>query len=244
MKYTVSILLLLLFFGCKGDPGPAGPTLSGNITGRVNLYADNGSRLLDQSGMQLSIDGSSLSCVTSPDGSWQLTGVSAGIYTLVFSKAGFMTKKVSNIQFVGGGTYFFGFISFAQIPPLSVTRLDITGPDSTHAFHLRGYVSKADSIDHYIALIYDKAPIEISSTISFLFYDVIFLSHDSTAFSFPLNVGAYAKDEYRLATGSTLYLRAYALANYADPNYNSATNKLEIYNPEIPYSNLASLIVP
>jgi len=246
MKYSfILVVPLILLLGCKGDPGPAGPILSGAITGKVYLYADNNSLIQDKSGVLVTIDGGSSSAISSSDGFWNLTSVPAGVHNMVFSKTGFMTQKVFGFQFVGGGTVFWGNMALAQIPSVSVTQLKLTGPDANHALHIQVTISSSDSIYRDVGIIFDKIPISLSSTVSFLFDDGYYIQPDSTSFSYNIQFSDYLKAEYGVATGSKLYVRAYPLprSGYYEP-YNPSSGKYEVYDLQNAFSNLDSLIVP
>jgi hypothetical protein len=245
MKYSIVLFASLSLLGCKGDPGPAGPTLSGDIVGKVNLYGENTLPLIDKSDVKVSIDENSYSTLSSSDGLWKLEGIPAGIHTLVFSKKGFYTEKNFGFQFVGGGTYYYGSQYLVQIPSVTVKQLTLTGPDSNNNIHFQVTLSSADSIYTYVGIIFDKTPISSSPTVTFLFTELLYIPADSITFSFATQFGDYVKGEYGLSTGSQLYARAYVMpnGNYYD-NYNPSTGKYELYDQEITFSNLQTITVP
>jgi hypothetical protein len=244
MKYSIILFASLSLLGCKGDPGPAAPTLSGDVIGKVYLYADNGVLLQDKGGVQVSIDQGLSSTLTSSDGSWKLVGVPAGIHTLVFSKTGFFTRKHFGFQFVGGGTYYWGSSYMAQIPSVTVKQLTVSGPDTNNYVHFQGTLASADSVHRYVGIIFDKTPISSSPTVTFVFAEQTFIPADSISFSFSGQFGDYVKETYGLSTGSQLYARAYVMPNggYYD-NYNPFTGKYELYDREITFSNLVSITI-
>jgi hypothetical protein len=247
MKYSISFLIFLVsLMGCKGDPGPAGPTPSGNIVGTLILYSDNALTLQDKSGAQVSIEGRSFSASTTADGTWTLVDVPAGVHTLVFSKTGFATQKYFNFQFVGAGTYYFPSIAYlAQIPLVTVTQIKVMRLDTTSYFTVQCKLSSSDSLPRRVGIIFDKIPIAVSPTMTFLFPSDQDIPPDSTSFSFSFRFDDYVKAEYGLSQGSKLYLRAFALPRVGSyGSYNPATSKTEIYSSGFSFTSLDSLIVP
>jgi len=116
---TSLVGLSLLGFGCKGEVGPAGPSLSGALTGKVTLYAADGSREYDDSGVSVWIEGSADTSLTDSLGRWSIGGVSTGTYSVVMRKTGYGFMKIPSVQFVGGGTYYLGEKRLAAEPPLT-----------------------------------------------------------------------------------------------------------------------------
>src|SRR2546430_1809785 len=90
--------------GCKETVVTAAP---GNIVGNVQLFDTLGQALDDQSGVTVSLPGSSLSAQSDLSGKWNIQNVPPGIYSIYFSKDNFSSWKEWNIQFVGNGTYYF-----------------------------------------------------------------------------------------------------------------------------------------
>ena len=89
MKHViVGIICSLSIWGCKGDTGPAGPALSGNIIGSVMMEDSLGGPIKDQSGVSIFLSPNVDSTTSLSDGSWQLNNVPAGIYDLTFAKHG------------------------------------------------------------------------------------------------------------------------------------------------------------
>ena len=247
MKYSIIIpILIFTLMGCKGDPGPAGPTLSGNISGSFILYDDNGSTPQDRSGVQISIEGHPFSTLTATNGSWQLEEVPAGIYTLVYSKTGYFTWKSFNFQFVGGGTYFFGNSGIAQIPLATITQFKLTGPDGFNNFHIQVNISSADTLPREIGIIFNETPIALSSTITYFYEIYAYLNPDSTSYSFDDPIFPnFIKQQHGLTTGTKVYTRAHTLPRDYFPTLNPITEYYEVYNGQNTFSsNLDSLIVP
>ena len=118
MKRTVQRLLgtpaamslVLLFFSIcssscdkfKGDTGPAGPKLTGNLTGYVTLYDDYGRKLPDNSTVTITVENSDKATTSDISGKWTITELATGSYTLTFSKTGFGVYKRIGLGFTGG----------------------------------------------------------------------------------------------------------------------------------------------
>jgi hypothetical protein len=79
--------------GCKSSSTtPAAPaTTSGALLGRVLLYSGAGSAIAVDTGVTVSVSGSSVTASTNDSGGWILPGIEAGSCTLTFTKSGFGT---------------------------------------------------------------------------------------------------------------------------------------------------------
>jgi hypothetical protein len=110
---------LICISGCSSSTGSSSPSLSGSMTGLVALYQSNGNRT-NASGVTVSIQGTSLSTTTDSTGKWTINGLSAGTYTIVFTKASYGTMEQQGVQFVGGGLALVSSIEMVQPPTFTV----------------------------------------------------------------------------------------------------------------------------
>ncbi|WP_209330789.1 carboxypeptidase-like regulatory domain-containing protein [Lunatimonas salinarum] len=95
LKILFGALIGFLAVSCDNDTDPEeGPATAADIVGSVNLY-DEGTNSLDNSGMQVSVEGSSplIAATTDANGRFVLSDVPFGTYTLVYEKEGFGTYK-------------------------------------------------------------------------------------------------------------------------------------------------------
>ena len=246
MKHSISFLLLVLsFIGCKDKSAPVNPTLPGDISGKISLYTDNGTILQDRSDVQVSIESTSLSTITSSDGSWKLSRVPIGDYTsrLVFTKAGFITVKAF-VYTTKGEPYYLGNMSMAQVPPVKVTELHVSRPDEGGNLQIQGKISSADSFHRFVGIIYALSPISISPTVGYMSEYGAYLMPDSISFSIILQYYDQYATTHGIPRGSIVYFRAYAQPrNGYLPNYNQMTGLYEIYTPGVTLSNLDSVTV-
>jgi len=129
--------LSLFLFGCKGDVGPAGPSLSGALTGNVTLYTENGSREYDHSGVSVWIEGSADTTLTDSHGRWRIGGVRTGIYTVMMRKTGYGYTKIPSAQFVGGGDLYLGVKALVADPQYTTPIISI-GYDTQARMNVSG----------------------------------------------------------------------------------------------------------
>jgi hypothetical protein len=104
-RYTF-LLLLISFLSCKNSSTDnIVPATDADITGFVLLY-DKAISLLDNSGMKVSIQGSSplISATTDANGKFVLSDVPFGTYTLVYEKTGYGTYKKPDVVHSTGGS--------------------------------------------------------------------------------------------------------------------------------------------
>jgi len=142
---------LLSMMGCKGEEGPAGPSLSGAIMGNVVLADSLGNPKSNHSGASVWIEGATDTVMTDSTGYWRLTGVRTGIYTIVMRKAGYGHMKLPSTQFVGGGNLYVGKVSLVAGPSyvlqgvgavigVATPSLTVNGSTATHSTVTRSVV--------------------------------------------------------------------------------------------------------
>lgn len=120
------ILLIPILFGCEGSTGPEGPegpALKGSIAGFVIPVSADGEFVSDKSGIAVTIEGTSQTTTTKSDGSFIFSGISSGVYTLAYAKAGFGLSKTVAYQYIGGGTSFIGTVYICEPPTFTVSDL-------------------------------------------------------------------------------------------------------------------------
>ena len=134
MKHINLLYILLLsmcsLFGCKSNSSTPSTEPTGNLSGDVILYDQNCNTLTDNSGVKVDIEGTAFSAVTNSKGSWTISGLPAGSYSIAFSKSGYDTTKFGNYHFVVGGAGYFDKINFYQVPAFSPILTSIRLADS------------------------------------------------------------------------------------------------------------------
>jgi hypothetical protein len=237
--------IILFFSGCdkfKGDAGPAGPSLSGDLIGYSYLYDLDGNRATDNSGVTVTAEGTNIVATTAADGRWVLSGLTTGTYTFAFTKAGYGTSKSVGSQFVGGGQVYYGSASLYQIPPFTVTGLSAT--TST------GYINITGTLSGTLPTWYrpHRLFIGTSSTVSsdpknyvFTYYGTS--SGSSTTLSSGINAQSYF-NPYGIYAGQTVYIVAYA-ESYGSTSYIDLSSGKYYYSSINPTpSNVVSVVVP
>ena len=129
MKLKYLFLSLILIWGltsCSSDddnPPTNLPATSANISGSVNLY-DEGTTQIDNSGMTVSVDGSSITATTNAAGEYTLQNVPFGNVTLIYEKTGYGTFKKFNINHNNGDTFITENPSLGQMSTTTITDLN------------------------------------------------------------------------------------------------------------------------
>ncbi|MBK9248231.1 MAG: carboxypeptidase regulatory-like domain-containing protein [Ignavibacteria bacterium] len=84
---------------------PTAPIAQGNISGRVYLQPRTGQIDQAKHDIIVALTGNQTYTTTSVDsGAFVLSNVNQGIYSITYSKAGYISRSMDNIQFVGNGT--------------------------------------------------------------------------------------------------------------------------------------------
>jgi hypothetical protein len=228
-NFTVTITILILFVGCKGDTGPAGPSLSGNITGTVSLFNADGTNPNNKSGVTVTAQGTSFSTTTDSLGRWTLSGLSTGSYTVVETKPGYGMSEQQNLQLVSGTIVDGGTnpvmisdgpqpITLAQ-PPIFTTAIDsITSiPDSmiTVWFTSSGQGDPAHSFSNlYLVVVGTDSTVNPAVPNSFHSDPLPVSEFEAGGFApgqtayiavYPLGYGSLFSSYYDIATGRTAY---------------------------------------
>lgn len=105
--FAVLLLAGILSMGCKNTSTNPQGSAPGNITGLVQLYDTLYHPMTDNSSVSIALEGTSFHTTSDASGKWTLANVPAGIYTLVFSKDHYLTKKDQNTEFPGNGTLYY-----------------------------------------------------------------------------------------------------------------------------------------
>lgn len=128
-------LMLVGFLSCKeSSTDTIVPATDADITGFVNLY-DEGTSLVGNAGMKVSIQGSSplIAATTDASGKFVLPDVPFGTYTLVYEKEGYGTYKKPGVVHVtdGSSTFISNTPSLGKVSTTTVTNLTASQDGST-----------------------------------------------------------------------------------------------------------------
>jgi hypothetical protein len=247
MKYSITLLVSVLsLLGCKGDPGPMGPRLSGNISSSTYLRDDFGNYITNNYGVGVSLDGTSYATVSDSSGIWTLRDIPAGIYDITYYKPGFYKEKNTNVSFVGGGTLYLNAMSLGQIPSNTVSHLDITTDDSSRTINIQGTLFSPDSTYREVVILFSK---ELPSLSSSFIYEFYFSTNNTQLnpdkFSLSLQLTAYYYETYNLQKGLTLYATAFPASRGGWlPIYVPQTSNYLFDCPGATLSNAVSFVLP
>lgn len=243
LKSLLFLLTCLLFaYGCKGSDGAAGPTgpsLSGSLVGFAYLYDVNGIRATDNSGITVSIEGQTATATTNSAGKWVLPNLQTGIYTLVFSKAGYGTQKTIEFQFTGGGEEYVGIKSVCKLPNFFATGLSATV--SSLSISLNGTLSGAESIGFHTTHFFVAMNSNVSSNPANYLYS---LTLTTNSLSFSSSIAVPSLNSVGITSGQTIYIVAYGETSPSSSYVDLATGRLVYPNVSSLPSNVVSVVVP
>jgi len=121
-----SVCAASLLTGCKGkdgDPGPAGPSLTGAIVGFVNPVDQYGNDVA-KSGVTVTLDGvtPAVTATTNASGRYEFANVRNGTYSLTFNRTGLATTRRIGFGHIGGDQPTFLDRNFVSEPSTTVIR--------------------------------------------------------------------------------------------------------------------------
>ena len=210
------ILVNILMVGCKGDKGdvgltgPQGPILTGNISGFVELHSKDFLRYSDNSGVEVSVEGTNISTTTDINGRWTLSNLSTGTYNIVFTKTGFGNIKKIGYQFAGGGTAYLDKIILVQKPSIKITSISTNVSSS---FYVSGELSTNANPNYgsTVLLFMDTTNNVSSNPNNYLICTNAWASNSSIFYE--LNIShSQLREILSLQSGTHVYIAAYSTA--------------------------------
>jgi len=226
--FIIGIVSSTILSGCKGGDGPQGPAgaaLTGNLHGKVYAYDSFGNYLGWLSGVQVTAEGTGYTGTSDSLGAYVIPGLPMGTYTLVFTKAGYGTQKLLQVQFVGRGDYYLtnsptlgglaNFEAATAAASISAGNLHVigtvTGGSPPYQRRVIVYVAKTSSINPSVPA-------------SFLGYYNQYISASANNYDLSLTVSGLMS-EYGFVTGDTIYVAVYSGSYYDFYYYDYATER-------------------
>lgn len=227
--------------GCNPDE-TADPVTSADIIGSVNLY-DEGTTQLAKDGVLVSIEGSNplKSTVTDAAGSFVLSSIPFGNYTLSFSKAGFGTYKRVGILHTdtGKSTIINPSPSIGQLSSTTITGVVSDFSDKSAILVIETSPAPTSQVPRYIRAFFSK-----NANVSFynyLKYTEVY-KHPSNPAN--LELGIKALNNMGFNTGDTVFARVYGDSFWSNDYDNIATGKREFPNLNSTTVDAVYFVVP
>ena len=231
------LILALILFSC-GDSNDNTIITTANISGSVILF-DEGITQVENTGMTISVEGSSISTSTNANGNYTLTNVPFGNTTLIFEKNGFGTFKKFDIDHNNGDTFITENPSLGQKSSTTITNLTVSlnGNDVTIA----ATTNPAGSINNtrYIRYFFS-----LQSSVSNTNYDSVLETIQSQINPYNLNLSVSALSALGFSSGQTIYVRAYGESFWSN-QYNDPNSSTTIFpNLNLNTSAAVSFVMP
>ncbi|HUI29020.1 MAG TPA: carboxypeptidase regulatory-like domain-containing protein [Candidatus Acidoferrales bacterium] len=235
----IVLMIACLVAGCKRPDNAVGPTTgtTGSLVGNIDLMQQDRTFAGNGEGVQVSIQGTSLSTTTDTSGYFKFSDLKAGTYRIIFHKSGFGTAELESYQFVPNDTFSpVVFQILFQIPSYYASALRVVVLDSTVTIH--GCLSDSGSYQK-LALIFVGMDSTIADYNHSAFY--IFAQIPSDSSQFYGSIATQTFHNFGLQSGSVAYLAARTYVGLA--TYTDSTGK-EIYTSFNPNVTRASIVVP
>jgi Carboxypeptidase regulatory-like domain len=234
-----ALVIVCLLAGCKHADNTVGPTANatGSLVVNIDLMQQDRTFAGNKSGVEVSLQGTSLSAVTDSSGYFRFTALKAGTYSIVFSKFGFGTTELKSYQFVPNDTFPPVVIeTLFQIPSYYASELSAVVLDST--VKIDGALSDSGSYQK-LAIIFVGKDSTIVDYDHSAFY--IFAQVPSDSSQFYGSITAQTFHSFGLQSGSVAYLVARTYVGLA--TYTDSTGK-EIYTSFNSNVTRTSVVVP
>lgn len=235
----VSLLSLVIavvstFISCKKDgaqgpqgaQGASGPSLSGSLVGYMDLY-DSYGYMQKSDSVAISVVGKSNTAISDSTGRFTIANLTTGTYEVDFNRTNYQPTKLPSVNFVGGGTQYFGAkIQMTKAPTfslsaasISTTTISVTYTISASATDTKprkiivfcGTHSSVSSspLNYLTTTINNIAMGNISCTGTIplnTIYDLGFVSGQTAYFiAYPISVASNASTYLDVSTGKTIY---------------------------------------
>ena len=240
--YIYLLVFMSMILGCKGEPGPVGPSgssLIGDIEGYAGLIHEYGVVYSNHLGITVSLEGTNNSTETDSTGWWRLTGVKSGTYTIVFQKTGYFTQKIYGVQFVGGGVFYLTQIYdtpiLYELPAFSIK--SIKYEHTQYYLTISGEITSSTRYGRYVFVLFDS--VRTIAKNNFMGWTNIYVQSDSTNFSWSL-------ENYYLPfkSGQWIYIRSYPGNWGSNSGFDPITRKRITTNVGDPSTPLDSIYIP
>ena len=220
-----SIVLVLIISSCEGpegpqgSDGPIGPNLIGEITGFVKLLNEDGTPVNDNSGVNVTVEGTQISATTDLNGKYLLSNLSTGIYNIYLWKTGYCSYKYVGKEFTGGGQAYYGIIDLIALPSFSVTNFAILSSPSPDEIRIVGRISNTDQHWREVRLFFYNTDLVSSDPSHYLHTTTTSISPNE--YGFDINYSINPLYQIGFSGGDACYIAAYSSSSsirYPDPN--------------------------
>jgi|694.fasta_scaffold01561_40 hypothetical protein len=237
------LLLIVGFLSCKkNSPDNIAPATRADITGFVNLYDEN-TTLLNNSGMQVSVQGSSpsISAITDANGKFILSNVPFGTYTLVYEKTGYgIYKKPGVVHSTDGSpTFITNTASLGKTSTTTVTNL--TASQSGSNILIAATTNPAGSLGNTRYIRYFLSP---SATVSKDNYSYVSSGFVSQINPYQATLTSANLIAWGFTSGQTVFVKVYGDAFWSNEYQDPTTGQKVFPNLNDTSANSVSFIVP
>jgi hypothetical protein len=229
--------------GADGTQGVAGPKLSGAIKGFVSLYKEDGSDLIDYSGVKVSLDGfPNDTTTTDKNGKWTLQNIQTGTYTITFNKIGYGIQKIIGYQFAGGGDAFIPNTIVSEKSTNRVASLSVSSSSGT--LNISGTLSSsAYSNNAVLVLIYfDTLNTVSSDPAHYKYLNIAAVFSGQTAIN-TLQIAVQSLYDVGFLKGARVYIAGYT-NSVMGFSYKDTLTGREVYTALCDSSKVSSFILP
>jgi hypothetical protein len=244
-RWTLGLAAVAMIGVACSSNSTSGPSLSGEWHGYAILHDQYGVPMPTNSGVTVASFNAGQagpSATSAGDGSFTITNLHTGVYTLTYNASGIGEFLRPQIGFLGGGTQFLGSQNLSTVSTGVVTSLAATPTASGDTVVVTGsQVAPPTGYARLVRLFYSSSATVTSAPASY----VLTAEYRVTKFPFTINITATDLAALRAAfgTGNTAYLIAYGDSFYPN-SYVDTTTGNTVYPNVSAASNVVSFVVP
>lgn len=215
MKNSASFLLPLVFLSvicsCTDEPTSVAP---GEIWGYVKVLDLDHLPWADNSGITVSLDGTSYTATTDADGKWVLADVPPGAYILNFEKPGITPTRLINTQFAGNGVLYIPTFNLYELPAFTITDLTLSPNSVQTQFDVVGHITENVASQHtrIVQFIYSTDPNSNFEPISSSIVGSAITNYQTGGTEIRGFIDYEMLAGKGIASGTTVYFKAYPAA--------------------------------
>ena len=238
LLFIVTIFIVLT--SCDNDDeddNTITPT-SGAIKGKVTLY-DEGTVLVDNFGMTVSIEETEINAGTDGAGNFTLISVPFGNYTLIYEKEGYGTYKRFDVDHRDQSTTLLDNPSLGQTSSTTITDLTVSSENNTITIGAVTNPEASDANRRFIRYFFST-----SADVSSENFEAVSEAFEARTTPYNLNLSVEDLEALGFQSGQTVYAKCYGESGYSNQYEDPGLGRTVFPNLNMTSADAVSFEVP